>query len=404
LTSRVILAGLLCLVLLIESVVLVSSGVLGNGLAFSALFSIVVGIINAVAFMDVARALTKLSDNRNRRVAGSVVKPPRKPWDLASVIVGQASVIPFLYIPLWTEWKSGEHDAQDIWICLLAATGLAIAVFVTVLAINARPSDSLNKGWVLVVALLPLVGFAQSWYSTSYKPAHQRPDINIVASLDGIGSAASVSRLKATITLENDGPTDVDFFGAVYTVTSFSLMPVDHALVTKQELGALPDLKVAALSRNKSQESYQGLLKAGALIRPGGHLVPGQKLRTSFIFDVKNRAQSKLRLTVLLSALVDNGKNLEPAQPCEAPPKYPNECHEIAVPIRGWLRTKLSDQPVAQTIFAYQPGELPSLTTQFLYADRTVQETDKLLKLEGVYPSVNTRGFTTSVEFSPPLH
>jgi hypothetical protein len=57
-----------------------------------------------------------------------------------------------------------------------------------------------------------------------------RPDVNVTASLDRISSKDGVSWIRGVVTFSNDGPTVLDFFDALYTVTGFSLSPDDHPL------------------------------------------------------------------------------------------------------------------------------------------------------------------------------
>lgn len=380
-------------VILLESLILMGSAIAdaaiyGSERALSALFPIAIVIVNWIATRDISRELATAT--------------PRPPWALLSVIVAQVSAIPLFVVPLWTEWNSGIHDALDIAICFLAALQLAIAIAMTMAAISARPEASLKMSWVALAALLPLAGSMQFLYSTFYKPTHQRPNVNIVASLDDAGSSAGVSRVKATVTLENNGSTDLDFFDAVYTVTSLEIPMADHALVEEEFEVALQHSRVAA---NDPSASYVGLLQTGRLIRPGGHLVPGQKLVSSFVFDVGKETQEKLRLTVQLSTLVHNGKDLDPFQPCESGLSHINTCWETSVPTQGWLRTVLSDDPVVRKILGYPPNSLPYLRTQFQYVDSDVSdggESVGSLQVHDVYPFLNSRGFTTSVEYSPP--
>lgn len=381
-----------------EAVLLLVSGCVdivgyGTDLAFSALLPVGVGLVNAVAALDVTKELAKTANTK-----GTVRR--RRPSEMATVIVAQASTVPVWLVPLWTESHSGVFDGSDKVICVVATVLLGVAIVVLVAAARGRPEVSLNKAWVVLLAVLPLASSAQFWYSTFYKPAHQRPNVNVVATLAGVGPPrAGVSRVKASVTLENTGSTDLDFFGAAYTVTRLGVPRADKPLTQKQLAGVVGPETVPA---NDTSGGYDGLVHAGGLVRAGGHIAPGQHLSTSVVFDMADATRSRLRLTVLLSTLVDNGEGLAAGRRCRAETAYPSTCWQTSVPTQGWLRGVLSDHPVARTTLASRPHKPPDLTTLFDLADAPESDFRPSTEVHEVNPYLNTRGFTTSVEYSTP--
>jgi hypothetical protein len=387
---------LVCVVLVVEAAALLVSAfsdvLFGQEVpALARVFPIAICLVTVIALADVVRELKRPRRGIGRRI--------HKASEMVTVIVAQAAIIPVLLVPLWIELHSGYLDFTDLLIVVPAGIGLVVALGITVSALAARPQVTFSKGWVVFLALLPLFSVVQFWYSSLYKPTHQRPNVNIEASLEKVGPTAEGARVKAIITLQNDGPTDLNLFEAVYTVTGFGTSPAGGALTERQLADALSGTRVAA---DDPGASYEGLLKVGRLIRPGGHLVQGQKLTTSVVFDVKSGVADKLRLTVRLSTVVDNGQDLPEFKPCDAGLDHPGTCEETEVPTQGWLGAVLSDDPVARVVFNDRPKAPPGLETDFGYARAKESPDDfqKSQQVQDVYPYLNSRGFTTSVEYA----
>ncbi|MEU7551785.1 hypothetical protein AB0B01_05365 [Streptomyces sp. NPDC044571] len=366
--------------------------------AATILLRFAVGIISLVAWRDVGR----LSRGRQR-----------KPWEFPSVVASQASALPLLFIPISIELSSRVHDRWDIGVFCITLLLLIVAVVVLFGAIMEHPAGLLKGAWVVVVALLPLAGAIQFWYLTFFKPTYERPRVNVVAHLDDVGRYKGVTHMRATVELENIGAAEVNVLGAMYTVTGHAVESPDHVL-TNGELSANLGMPWRVTSADLSP--FKGLVKIGRLVRPGGHLTPGQKFSTSFVFDVKNDAQEKLRLTVHLSLLTRIGSDLGPFKPCESHVRrdgakvnpeitLPEACFQTAVPAQSWLRLELGDRPVARTavIFPMEPSRgQPYMQTRFQYVDREVADEKGLrgiAQLGEIDPFVVSRGFTSSVEY-----
>ena len=281
---------------------------------------------------------------------------------------------------------------------------LAVALSVTLVSIFDLPQRALEKSWLVLLALLPLAGTAQFWYTTFYRPSHERPLVNVETGLKSVPAASGTVRIEATVKLANDGATEVLLLDSIYTVTGLDLSPADQVMNGDQLDSALGPGRVAS---NDRRASYNGLVDAGRLILPGGHLVPGQDLVTSVVFEVKSGLQDKLRFTVSLSALVSSGTNLGDEVTCEDDSPYPTVCHQAEIPIQGWVASTLVEGPVARVVIHNPPDKTPSLKAAFGYLD-SGPSGEPIWKpyssTQDRYPYLNIRGFTTSVEYGlPPL-
>lgn len=397
----------------VEALSLLFIAAFGHEQTVTTILSVVFGTLAVVAFVDLfkehaassPRRVTSRSTRiapRPRPVAGSAAhlagtsrrgapRPrPRAPWEMPSVIVSQASTVPYFVLPLWAEWFSVHHDALDISICILASIGLIVALSIVIAAVYTRPDAAQRHAWVAFLALLPLASSVQFWYTTIYQPSHDRPNVNIQASLTGTSTNAGVTRVTANITLSNDGAAIVDFFDAAYTITSFDMKSLEKIIKSD---GVKIEPKV---SWSDASSSYVGTLQLGRLIRPGGHLVPGQTLQTSFVFQVRNVDADKVRLTVFLSTIADTGTPLSTPSPCRPAPVDAMTCGDVPVPLKGRVSSNLLDHPVARTEVDWpvQGVPVPSMKTTFTYADSVTRP-----KLD-TYGILNSRRFTTSIEYS----
>ncbi len=358
-----------------------------NAQASTIILRFTVGIISLVAWCDVGRS------SRGRQ---------RKPWEFPSVIASQASAIPLLFTPINIEVSSLVHDPLDKVLFVITSLLMIAALAVIFGAILERPPGMLKGAWVGVIALLPLAGVIQFWYLTFYKPTHERPQVNVVAKLDEVRRYKGITHMRGTVDLENAGAAELNVLGAVYTVTGHAVEPTDH-MMTNEEVTANLGMPWRVTSGDLSP--YKGLIKIGRLVRPGGHLTPGQKFSTSFVFDVRNDAQEKLRLTIHLSLLTRNSGDLGTFEPCTSEVAVPKACFQTAVPTQSWLRSVLGDRPVARTgvFFPVKPYRAqPYLQTKFQYADRDVADEKGLLgitQLGNIDPFIVSRGVTSSVEY-----
>ncbi|MFI7413542.1 hypothetical protein ACIBU0_33220 [Streptomyces sp. NPDC049627] len=352
----------------------------GSDQAITGLLRIAVAVINLVAWFDIRRHV----------VATALPLPP---WGLPSVVAGQASVIPFLWFPFWIELGGDLHDALDISLLILTGVLFFFAAAVTLGAIVGR-QGSLTVTWGIVVALLPLLGILQFWYMTFYRPAHERPRVNVVAELDETGRHRGVSHMRGTVTLENVGEAELDVLGAFYTVTGHDMGSAGHVMTDNDVRRALDKPKVGW--REGGGETK--VLKVGRLIRHGGHFTRGQKLKTSFVFDVKNDRQEKLRLNVALSLLNREG-DLNQFTQCSSDDSY--VCFQAELPSQSLLRYVLGDSPVTR-VSLIRPSKdvpVPHLATEFLALSWDAEAKPEYQAVQKIDIFRDSRGVTSSVEY-----
>jgi hypothetical protein len=391
-------------VLLLDSLLFIGTALIdlvlsGSGQLAGGLLRIVIGIVNVAAYVHIHRELTA-------RTAAEYYAPNLKAWEFPSVVAAQASAIPLLIVPFVIEFTGTLHDGIDISIVSLTGVLLVAAMATSLGALLTRPR-SLNLTWGIVVAVLPLVGLLQFWYMTFYRPAHQRPTVNVVAKLDQAGldqtgHHGGIRRMQGEVTLENAGNAELDVLDAVYTVTGFDAGPSSHLMTRDETKDTLNSRDWVAW---RDGTGYQGLLDVGRLIRPGGHLTPGQKLVTSFAFDVKDGGPEpepeKLRLTVFLSVMAHGTDDLENVSNCPAgDPEAADACHQVTLPRESFVRDILGDSPVARVYFQAPSKGLPvpHLTTKFLAVSWNNTTENTTAALQRVDPYRVSRGFTTSIE------
>ncbi|MFI1503836.1 hypothetical protein [Streptomyces sp. NPDC020597] len=375
-------------VLLADFVVFMFTGVYdffltGGELAFSSLIRIAIGIINLVAWFDVRKYLKTMAT-------------PLAPWGFPSVIAGQASSIPMLLIPFWIEISGYLHDFLDIVILALPALLLFFAVAVSLSAVIGH-KGSLTLTWGVVAALVPLAGLLQFWYVTFYKTEHERPRVNTTLELDKVVQRSGETQMRGTITLENVGTAELAVLEAVYDVTGHTVGSTDRVFLVPQDIHhALDGHRVTW----DDESEYRGLIKVGRFIRRGGHLTPGQKIRTSFVFDVRNYPREKLRLTSHLS-LINNNGYFNKFKPCDPVPEGAYECSQIKLPPQSLMRHLLGDGPMARISF-FQPTEevrVPHLVTNFLALNwKGDPGKDPNQQVNVLDPFRTSRSLTSSVE------
>jgi hypothetical protein len=351
----------------------------GSDQAITGLLRIAVGVINWVAWFDVRRHL-----------AATAI--PLHPWGLPSVVAGQASTIPFLWFPFWVELSGNLHDLIDISLLILAGVLFAAAATVTLGALIGR-QGSLTVAWGIIAALLPIFGILQFWYMTFYRPAHERPRVNAISELEEVRIHKGVSQMRATVTLENVGEAELDVLGAFYTVTDHEVGAVGHAMRDGEVSKALKRSKVVW----RDDSTYKGVLKVGRLIRHGGHFTPGQKQKTSFVFDVRNNPQRKLRLNVFLS-LVNGEGDLGKFAECSSGGSY--VCFQSKLPSQSFLRHTLGDRPEARVTFL-RPSkdvQVPQLVTKFQAFSWDAEPKRSEGEVREIDIFRDSRGVTTSVE------
>ncbi|MPY63334.1 hypothetical protein [Streptomyces spongiae] len=364
----------------------------GSTQVLTGLLRIIVGGVNAIAFWDMEK------EYRDRRALG-LRHPEIYAWEFPSAIVGQASAVPLLIVPFRIEFGGdGVHDVLDISIIAVSGLLLACAAFVTIGAVLAN-SRAMNLTWGIFVALLPALGLLQFWYMTFFKPAHERPRVDVTSELREVGRYGDITHMQGAVTLHNIGAGEVDVLDAVYTITGHDVPP-NHQISNDQIKESLKERKRVSWAEGGN---CKGLLKVGRLIRPGGHLTPGQRLRTSFVFDAMNDAQDKMRLTVFLSVITRGSGELEEFEPCRPkgdPMGGEILCRQVVLPDESLIRDELGDEPVARVYFREPSAGLPVhfLETQFVATGRSEVKGGES-QLQKVDPYRRNRGFTTSVEY-----
>ncbi|MFE6821667.1 hypothetical protein [Streptomyces sp. NPDC057690] len=355
----------------------------GGELAFSSLIRITIGLINLVAWFDVRKYL-------------STMATPLAPWGFPSVIAGQASSIPMLLIPFWIEISGYLHDFLDIAVLALPAFLLFFAVTISLSAIIGH-KGSLTVTWGVIAALVPFAGLLQFWYVTFYKTEHERPRVNTIVELDKVGQHPGDTLMRGTITLENVGTAEITVLEAVYTVTDHTVRSTDHILSRSDIHNALDEHRVTW----DDESAYNSLLKVGRLIRRGGHLTPGQKIKISFVFDVRNHPQEKLRLTASLS-LINNDGHFNKFKPCDPIPENTYECIQGELPQQSLMRHLLGDGPMARISFSDPTDSVhvPHLVTNFIALNwKGDPGKDPNQQVNALDPFRTSRGLTSSVEF-----
>ncbi|MFH8661907.1 hypothetical protein [Streptomyces afghaniensis] len=378
-------------VLVIDAVTLAASGMVditayGNPQIPWAFLRIIVAFVNLAAAVEVLRVLL-----------GTAAR--RKPWEFPTVLVGQASVIPMFIVPIMMEVESLAHDAIDIFLTALFASLLAVAIGISFGALVAWP-NYLRSVWAVFIALLPLASLFQFWYQTFYLPTHERPTVNVEADLEEVRRQGKVSHMRGTVTMDNVGKATLSTLGSIYAVTGHGMDAEKRPMVRDDVRFSLAANRVPWVDGSP----YKGVLKVGRLVRPGGHLSPGQKNATSFVFDVRNDAQQKVRLTIQLSLLVHSGE-LD-FNPCLKGKGYDPDlpsCLEAAIPASNMFRDILGDRPVARTIVTFSPDASPNLFTRFQISDWDPKDKGRKRRGAGAAQEINpflvSRGVTVSSEY-----
>jgi hypothetical protein len=364
-------------------------------------FFFFVAFTNAVAVVDVWRNRRSGDEVRGTYLGTHAPANPRS-WGLLTVTVAQASAIPIFLMAIWLEGHSAVHNLTDKLTLVLAAVLFVIAASITIASLATHQKMVLRKTWVVLPALISLAGTIQFWYTTIYAPSHQRPVVNIVASLEPGSSHLDESRYKATIVLKNDGSAQVDILDAVFMVSRLQMTRVNQALTSAQ---FNDDLQPDRVAFNDPDGSYEGLVAVGRLIRLGGHLAPGQDLTTSVVFDAGSHTEGTLRLTVYASTMVDTGNTLDAPLTCISTNlHYPYTCIDLPLLAGGLPASAIADRPVVRTIIEYPPDRLPSLITTVGYLDAPEDQRKwrDFSSIRDYYPYLNLRNFTTSVEYAYP--
>ncbi len=304
-------------------------------------------------------------------------------------------MIPMFIVPILLEMKSLVHDLGDVALTVLFGALLFVAVAISFTALVTRP-EYLHSAWAAAIALLPLASLIQFWYQTFYLPAHERPTVNVQAELEEVRREGVVSQMRGTVTLENVGKAALSTLGSVYSVSGHDVGAGDHPMMLSEVRGAVKRNRVPWADGGP----YRGVLKVGRLIRPGGHLTPGQKISTTVVFDVRNDEQQKLRLTVQLSLLVYADElNIKKCPKGSGRDWNFPSCLEASVPASNWFREYLGDRPVVRTIVTFSSKSAPDLITKFQISDWDPKGKRGASAAQEISPFMVSRGVTTSTEF-----
>jgi hypothetical protein len=196
-----------------------------------------------------------------------------------------------------------------------------------------------------------------------YKPVHDRPNVEVVASLEELRRAGTVSHMRAKITVVNAGTAAADILGSAFVVTGHDL---SSGPMTRGQARSV--LKLSAREPHPP-ESYKRLLKVGRVIRAGNSLAPKQKWSTSFVFDANGSTQKVVRLAVYVS-LLTHTSDLQVRGCGEREERFKEltlGCVEAKLPSQSWIRSVLSEERYARTILLFSPEKPPSLATRYRY-------------------------------------
>jgi hypothetical protein len=327
----------------------------GRYTVISATLRFVIAALNFAALLRVARRLSGHAQH------GQLVLPGmgrRDLWVDPVVLIAEAAAIPMLFIPIWielkspsTEWRPDGQLLALASVCLLFAVGLLVRALVL---------GHLGFGWVAVGSLLPALGFLQFAYTAFYKPAHERPRVDVEANIERVGSVNGIAYLKGVVSLKNNGEAPTEVLRAVYVMT-------EHRLGSPVSMSWKRARKVLDLSNSDRRHTgrFVSLLGVDDILASGDSLEPGESLSRSFVFDVRERQQDLVRLTVYISMVTPNGDSK--TAKCKLPDSSPNSCSRRNFPPESWIRSKLYDGPFARTTLKLDalPNEAPYLVTKY---------------------------------------
>ncbi|GHB79843.1 hypothetical protein GCM10010347_58030 [Streptomyces cirratus] len=357
---------LLVIILLVEGVTFLASAIadistFGKEQALSTLLRSVLAALSLAALAQVLH--TKCGHpNHGWQLALPGFSRDRNPWHYPLVLLAQAAALPMLFIPIWIELKSPIMDGFD---APLLCLSILLFVYAVVLLMTALASGHVNFGWVALGSLLPLLGFAQFAYLTFYKPAYERPKVDVATRIEKVNSSRGVTRLLGTVTLQNKGEASADVLGAMFTVTG-------HRMESAEGMGAGKVSQLLDLSEPDRHHfgKFVSLLSFDDLMATGESLAPGESRTRSFVFDARDGGQNFVRLTVYVSTATPTGDSK--LAPCKTQPRSSNVCTRTNFPASSWARKILGDDPFSLTTvhFASLPKGPPYLSTEYHSASR----------------------------------
>ncbi|TGB08584.1 hypothetical protein [Streptomyces sp. MZ04] len=308
----------------------------GRDQVLSALLRLTVAALIGGAFLQ-------MYNNRDKRFPAPKVKSP---WQYPLVLLAQAASLPMFFIPIWIELRSPVHTRGD-WTWL--AITLCLFLFATFILVDALVSGHVNFGWVAAGALLPLVGFFQFAYLTFYKPAHERPRVDVTAKVEKVNESRGVTRLLGVVTLKNNGAAAASVLGAMYTASG-------HRGELASAVGGKAHGVLDSSESNRHHfGKFMSLLAFDDLLASGDSIAPGETKTHSFVFDAPNNQQNFVRLAAYVSVSTPAGESKRVK--CKGKRGGMNVCARTEYPPSSWAREILGDEPFALTKFHFDSME-----------------------------------------------
>ncbi|WP_435280316.1 hypothetical protein [Streptomyces koelreuteriae] len=293
-------------------------------------------ILNAIAFVGVMKELRGRARN----------------WDLWPwIFAAQLGALPFLFIPILIEARSPFHDRLDALIILISA-GLTAGALMVVFFVWVTGRIHFGAAWAFFVALFPLAGLLQFWIQSYYQPAHSRPGVNVNVKMEELSRSGSISRMRGTVTVQNNGKAAVDSLGSLYKAVGYDLKPDKGSMDAAMDVVG-PDLNYMAESER--------ILRIGDVLPGEESLTPGQKYETSFVFDADSRKEEVVRLVVNL-VLITRGSVKSTTTDCEY-----EMCAKTLFKRSTAMREILDDDPYAETYIDFHPPGKPNDTSELPY-------------------------------------
>ncbi|MGV9887261.1 hypothetical protein, partial [Streptomyces sp. NPDC003395] len=261
---------------------------------FSVLLRFAIGVLNGFAlFAAIQLSIPPRGWWREHRPFPSADEGDRAnlDWKWPTIMAAQMAALPFLFFPILIEKRSPVHENSDL--AIAASSGLLLILAFCIIFHIARHHGEPKAAWGVVAAFIPLVGTIQFWYQNFYQPTHDRPRIDIAASVERVGNSGSVEHLRGTITLHNAGSAGADVLGSMYKAVGYRVLD-NVPQGPGSTLGAIMDSTNPNFHHFMTGENF---LTADDVLQIGDTLTPGQQWKTSFVFDADTRQQDLVLVT-----------------------------------------------------------------------------------------------------------
>lgn len=244
-------------------------------------------------------------------LAGAWCVWKRQPsWRGLSLASSLATVLLSAYL-LVLEWRSPQLNYVIVAICVLF---LVVNIVWLFLCLPVAPR-AIGKGWGAVAALFPLLGLAQWWLQTDYLPRHERPLIDMQATLEEVGRSEGKAHLRGTIVFENQGPVHAAHLGSLWELRGER---GDVAAEGEDLDGAIDWLYPNSNRFERGEKSTDGvLLGMDEIFSAEEFLLPGARSRREFLVTVDVTEFDSVQLTA--DAAFMNAERLGAVVACHSP-------------------------------------------------------------------------------------